>query len=90
LKMANQQILDLKEGFRMGPGEWVGTYIAKAEGLNELLEIHDCGSGGDSTLKSAEIPCTPARAALPRTTLCRPQAQVPSKTTAKKKKSGGA
>jgi hypothetical protein len=44
--MANQQILDLKEGFRMGPGEWVGTYIAKAEALIELLEIHDCGSVG--------------------------------------------
>jgi hypothetical protein len=28
---------------RMGPGEWVGTYIAKAEGLIELLEIHACG-----------------------------------------------
>jgi hypothetical protein len=40
----------------MHPGEWVGTYIAKAEGLIELLDIHDCGSvvgfdpdsGGDS------------------------------------------
>ena len=30
----------------MGPGEWVGTYIAKVEGLIELLEIHDCGSVG--------------------------------------------
>jgi hypothetical protein len=30
----------------MCPGEWVGTYIAKAEGLIELLEIHDCGSVG--------------------------------------------
>jgi hypothetical protein len=46
LKMANQHILDLKEGFRKGPGEWVGTYIAKAEALIELLEIHDCGSMG--------------------------------------------
>jgi hypothetical protein len=27
----------------MCPGEWVGTYIAKAEALMELLEIHDCG-----------------------------------------------
>jgi hypothetical protein len=30
----------------MCPGEWVGTYIAKAEALIELLEIHDCGSVG--------------------------------------------
>ena len=30
----------------MGPGEWVGTYTAKAEALIELLEIHDCGSVG--------------------------------------------
>jgi hypothetical protein len=40
----------------MGPGEWVGTYIAKTEALIELLAIHECGyvggfdpdSGGDS------------------------------------------
>ena len=30
----------------MRPGEWVSTYIAQAEGLIELLEIHDCGSVG--------------------------------------------
>jgi hypothetical protein len=30
----------------MHPGEWVGTHIAKAEALIELLEIHDCGSVG--------------------------------------------
>jgi hypothetical protein len=30
----------------MSPGEWVGKYIAKAEALIELLEIHDCGSVG--------------------------------------------
>jgi hypothetical protein len=38
--------IDLKDGLRMHPGEWVSTYIAKAEGLIELLEIHDCGSVG--------------------------------------------
>jgi hypothetical protein len=39
----------------MNPGQWVGKYVAKAEALIELLEIHDCGSvggfdtdGGDS------------------------------------------
>jgi hypothetical protein len=30
----------------MGPGEWGGKCIAKAEALIELLEIHDCGSVG--------------------------------------------
>jgi hypothetical protein len=30
----------------MHPGEGVSSYIAKAEGLIELLEIHDCGSVG--------------------------------------------
>jgi hypothetical protein len=30
----------------MNPGEWVGKYIAKAEALIELLEVHDCGSIG--------------------------------------------
>ena len=30
----------------MNPGQWVGKYIAKAEALIELLEIHDCGSVG--------------------------------------------
>jgi hypothetical protein len=30
----------------MNPGERVGKYIAKAEALIELLEIHDCGSVG--------------------------------------------
>jgi hypothetical protein len=56
--MVDQYIDDLKDGFRMHSGVGVGTYIAKAEGLIELLEIHDCGSVGDSTLKSAVIPCT--------------------------------
>jgi hypothetical protein len=48
-------ISTLLDGLRMGPGEWVGKYIAQAEGLIKLLEIHDCGSvggfdtdGGDS------------------------------------------
>jgi hypothetical protein len=44
--MVYQYLDDLKDGFRMCPGEWVGTYIAKAEALIELLEIHDCGSVG--------------------------------------------
>jgi hypothetical protein len=39
-------------------GKGVSTYIAQAEGLIELLEIHDCGSTGDSTLMLAEIPWT--------------------------------
>jgi len=46
LNMVNQYLDDLKDGLRMHPGEWVGTYIAKAEALIELLEIHDCGSLG--------------------------------------------
>jgi hypothetical protein len=46
LKIANQHILDLKEGFCMGRDEWVSTYIAKGVVLIELLEIHDCGSVG--------------------------------------------
>jgi hypothetical protein len=46
LGMVNQYLDDLKDGLRMHPGEWVGTYMAKAEGLIELLEIHDCGSVG--------------------------------------------
>ena len=44
--MVHQYLEDLKDGFRMHPGEWVGTYVAKAEALIELLEIHDCGSVG--------------------------------------------
>jgi hypothetical protein len=39
-----QYLDDLKDGLRMNPGEWVGKYIAKAEALIELLEIHDCRS----------------------------------------------
>ena len=40
----------------MGPGEWAGTYIAKVEGLIELLEIHDCGSvGGFDTEVGASL-----------------------------------
>ena len=75
----------------MGPGEWVGTYIAKAEALIELLEIHDCGSvggfdtevGGDSL--HACTSCSTSNKgfdALKR--------KYPSKTTTKKKKSRGA
>jgi hypothetical protein len=30
----------------MHPGERVARYIAKAEGLIQLLEIHDCGPVG--------------------------------------------
>ena len=44
--MVNQYVEDLSNGFRMYPGVGVGTYIAKAEALIELLEIHDCGSVG--------------------------------------------
>ena len=44
--MVNQYVEDLRNGFRMHPGVGVGTYIAKAEALIELLEIHDCGSVG--------------------------------------------
>jgi hypothetical protein len=60
--------IDLKDGLRMHPGEWVSTYIAKAEGLIERLNywrstIADLW--GDSTLKRAATPCTDARAALP-------------------------
>jgi hypothetical protein len=46
LGMVNEYLEDLTDGLRMHPGEWVSTYIAKAEGLIELLEIHDCGSVG--------------------------------------------
>jgi hypothetical protein len=47
LNSVYQYLDDLNDGLRMGPGEWVGTYIAKAEALIELLEIPDCGSVGD-------------------------------------------
>ena len=46
LNMVNEYMEDLRDGLQMHPGEWVSTYIAKAEGLIELLEIHDCGSTG--------------------------------------------
>jgi hypothetical protein len=46
LGMVNQYLDDLREGLRMSPGQWVGKYIAKAEALIELLEVHDCGSIG--------------------------------------------
>jgi hypothetical protein len=38
LNMVNQYVEDLKDGLRMNPGQWVGKYVAKAEGLIELLE----------------------------------------------------
>jgi hypothetical protein len=41
-----QYLDDLKDGLRRHPGEGVSYYIAKAEALIELLEIHDCGSVG--------------------------------------------
>jgi hypothetical protein len=43
LNMVNQYLDDLKHGLRMPRGEGVSSYIAKAEALIELLEIHDCG-----------------------------------------------
>jgi hypothetical protein len=58
LNMVNQYLDDLKDGFRMHPGVVVGIYMAKAEGLIELLEIHDCGSVGDLILKSAVMGCS--------------------------------
>jgi hypothetical protein len=75
LKMADQYLQDLQDGFRMGPGEWVGEYIAKAEALIELLEIHDCGSVGASTLTRAAIPCT---GCFTLNNALKPQAQVRS------------
>jgi hypothetical protein len=44
--MVRQYMEDLKDGCRMHPGVGVGTYIANAEALIELLEVHGCGSVG--------------------------------------------
>ena len=46
LGMVHKYLEDLKDDSRMNPGVGVGTYMANAEGLIELLEIHDCGSAG--------------------------------------------
>jgi hypothetical protein len=52
LNMVFQYLDDLKDGLRMHPGKGVGTYMAKAEALIELLEVHDCGSVGGFDGKS--------------------------------------
>jgi hypothetical protein len=66
LGMVHKYLEDLKDDSRMNPGVGVGTYMAKAEALIELPEIHDVGLWGDLTLMRRRLP---ARAALPRRTL---------------------